>query len=65
VAEMRVLFKFPEGGWRNPGRVLLNWSADPIARTLLNDPSLTLDAIAQRAGFANARQLGRLGVRRG
>jgi len=26
----RVLFKLPDGGWRNPGRVLLNWSDDPI-----------------------------------
>jgi len=30
VTEKRVLFKLPEGGWRNPGRVLLNWSDDPI-----------------------------------
>jgi transcriptional regulator GlxA family with amidase domain len=36
-----------------------------LARTLLNDPSLTLEAIAQRCGFATARQLRRVGVRRG
>jgi hypothetical protein len=30
VARERVLFKRPEGGWQNPGRVMLNWSRDPI-----------------------------------
>lgn len=36
-----------------------------LAKTLLHDPSLTIEAIAQRCGFATARQLRRLGVRRG
>jgi hypothetical protein len=26
----RVLFRPPEHGWRTPGRVMLNWSNDPI-----------------------------------
>jgi hypothetical protein len=26
----RVLFRLPEHGWRTPGRVMLNWSNDPI-----------------------------------
>lgn len=26
----RVLFRLPEHGWRSPGRVMLNWSNDPI-----------------------------------
>ncbi|MEA2489366.1 MAG: hypothetical protein QOH21_1158 [Acidobacteriota bacterium] len=36
-----------------------------LARSLLSDPTLTIEAIAQRCGFATARQLRRLGVRRG
>lgn len=35
------------------------------ARTLVHDPGLTMEAVAQRSGFATARQLRRLGVRRG
>jgi transcriptional regulator GlxA family with amidase domain len=35
-----------------------------LARTLVHDPSLTMDAIAQRCGFATARHLRRYGVRR-
>jgi len=30
AAPKRVLFQLPEGGWQNPGRVMLNWSGDPI-----------------------------------
>jgi hypothetical protein len=26
----RILFRLPIGGWDNPGRVVLNWSGDPI-----------------------------------
>ncbi|HEX8170467.1 MAG TPA: DJ-1/PfpI family protein [Thermoanaerobaculia bacterium] len=35
-----------------------------LAQALVHDPSLTLDAVAQRCGFANARALRRLGVHR-
>lgn len=31
-----------------------------LARTLLNDPTLTIEAVAQRCGFATARQLRRV-----
>ena len=30
MPKKRVLFKEPVGGWRNPGRMLMNWSGDPI-----------------------------------
>ncbi|HEY0142796.1 MAG TPA: helix-turn-helix domain-containing protein [Thermoanaerobaculia bacterium] len=36
-----------------------------LARTLLHDPGLTMEAIAQRCGFGTARQLRRYGVTRG
>ena len=35
-----------------------------LARTLVHDPTLTLEAVAQRCGFATVRQLRRLGVTR-
>ena len=30
MATKRVLFQVPVDGWRNPGRVVLNWRGDPI-----------------------------------
>jgi transcriptional regulator GlxA family with amidase domain len=36
-----------------------------LARTLMSDPTLTMEAVAQRAGFADARHLRRYGLRRG
>ena len=30
MAKKRVLFRLPHNGWRSPGRVMLNWSNDPI-----------------------------------
>jgi transcriptional regulator GlxA family with amidase domain len=35
-----------------------------LARSLLHEPSLTMDAVAHRSGLS-ARELRRLGVRRG
>jgi transcriptional regulator GlxA family with amidase domain len=35
-----------------------------LARTLMHDPSLTMDAVAQRSGFGGARHLRRHGLRR-
>src|SRR5262245_33665051 len=30
MSSERVLFKMPVGGWRNPGRVVMNLGGDPI-----------------------------------
>ncbi|HET8799039.1 MAG TPA: DJ-1/PfpI family protein [Thermoanaerobaculia bacterium] len=35
-----------------------------LAKTLMSDPTLTMDAIAQRCGFTSARHLRRYGLRR-